>query len=206
MSEPLTFCYTRLTGNERNWQPLYARLCSTALPSLARAGIRQWGAWSGLFGIASNELVLMTSARSRDHAGQLRAQLQSLPCTVGELHLLVPTVRPTGTVPLERPGLYVFRFFDIYNADVDEIAALSQEAWTTFETAANYQAQPQGLFCLQDRSDARGIMLLCTWYDGFESWQASREPPPQARANFQRRHQLTLGTNAFATRLIEAIS
>jgi hypothetical protein len=45
-------------------------------------------------------------------------------------------------------------------------------------------------------------MLLCTWYDGLESWQLSREPAPEAATNFRRRHALTLGTIAYATRLI----
>ena len=44
-------------------------------------------------------------------------------------------------------------------------------------------------------------MLLLTWYDGFESWQASRAPHPDALANFQRRAALTGGTVAYATRL-----
>ena len=106
--------------------------------------------------------------------------------------------------PLTRPGLYVFRFFDVNNADVDEIAQLSREAWTTFESTASYRAEPQGLFCLTRSTAAAGLMLLCTWYDGLESWQVSREPPPEAAENFRRRHALTYGTIAYATRLITA--
>jgi len=206
MIEAATFCYTRLRSADRNWQPLYSGLRANALTPLSNRGVQTWGAFSGLFGIASNELVLMTAAEQPDHAAQLNTQLHMLPCTVVEQHVLAATVRPLAATPLTRPGLYVLRFFDVNNSDVDEIAALSQQAWTTFETATAYRSQPQGLFCLHDRSDVRGIMLLCTWYDGFESWQVSREPPPAARANFQRRHELTFGTNAVATRLIEPIS
>jgi hypothetical protein len=206
MIEAATFCYTRLKGADRNWQPLYRDLRANALTPRSNHGIQTWGVFSGLFGIASNELVLMTVAAQPDHAAHLNTQLQMLPCAVAEQHVLAATVRPPDAAPLTRPGLYVFRFFDVYNRDVDEIAALSQRAWTTFESATTYRAQPQGLFRLDDRSDERGIMLLCTWYDGFESWQVSREPPPAARANFQRRHELTFGTTAVATRLIEPIS
>jgi hypothetical protein len=45
-------------------------------------------------------------------------------------------------------------------------------------------------------------MLLCTWYDGFASWETSRAPAAAARENFRRRHALTASTWAIATRLV----
>jgi hypothetical protein len=159
-----------------------------------------------LFGVASNELVLMTATQRQGHAANVNEHLSPLPCTVSEQHVLAATVRPTDTARLTRQGLYVFRFFDVHHRDVDEIVALSQQAWTTFETATTYQAQPLGLFRLYDQSPARGVMLLCTWYDGFDSWQISRDPAPEARANFERRHELTLATHAVAMRLIPPVS
>ena len=200
-----TYCYTRLKGAQRNWQPLFDHFTSTTLPALAQVGVQRWGAWSGLFGIGSNELVLMTFADAAiDHVRLLNAHIANAPASIVEQHLLEPTVRPESASVLTRPGLYVFRFFDVNSADVDEIAQLSREAWTTFESAASYRAEPQGLFRLSDRSIAAGLMLLCTWYDGLESWQVSREPPPEAAENFRRRHALTRGTIAYATRLITA--
>jgi hypothetical protein len=200
-----TFCFTRLKGRERNWQPLAESLVQAVLPPLAQHGVRRWGIWSGLFGIGSNELVLMTSAdAAADHAALLNARVAAAPCAIVQQHLLRATVRPTDREPPTRPGLYVFRFFDVNNADVDEIAKLSFEAWTTFETTDAYRAQPQGLFSQNDRTDVRGIMLLCTWYDGLESWQTSRSPPPEAADNFRRRHQLTFGTIAYAANLVPA--
>jgi hypothetical protein len=200
-----TFVYTRLKGTQRNWQPLYEHLSAATLPALADDAVNRWGEWSGLFGIGSNELVLMTSADAAiDHARLLNAHLTGVPGAVVEQHLLEPTVRPDTPRALTRPGLYVFRFFDVDHADVDEIARLSFDAWTTFESTSAYRAEPQGLFCQRDRRAANGIMLLCTWYDGLESWQTSREPPPEAAANFRRRHTLTRGTIAYATRLIAA--
>jgi hypothetical protein len=206
MNVAQSFCYTRLAGQDRNWQPLYESLRSIALPALLQDGVELWGVWFGLFGMASNELVLMTASRQQSHVAQLNARLSPLPCTVCEQHVLAATVRPTDTTPLTRPGLYVLRFFDVYDRDVDEIVALSQQAWSTFETATTYRAQALGLFRLYDRSQPRGIMLLCMWYDGFDSWQISRDPAPEAKANFQRRHELTLATRAVATRLIPRIS
>ncbi len=203
MPSSATFCFTRLKGRERNWQPLAEHLASATLPQVDPLGIRCWGAWSGLFGIASNEIVLMTSAETNvEHIALLNSRLADAPCLIGEQHLLRATVRPNDTRPLTRPGLYVFRFFDVRNADVDEIVRLSSQAWMTFEATDAYRAEPQGLFCQSDRRAARGIMLLCTWYDGFESWQVSRAPPPEAADNFRRRHALTTATIAYATNLI----
>jgi hypothetical protein len=200
-----TFCFTRLKGRERNWQPLGEYLAHSVFPPLASHDIRRWGIWSGVFGIGSNELVLMTSADAAvDHWTLLNNRIAAAPCAIVEQHLLRATVRPTDREPPTRPGLYVLRFFDVSNADVDEIARLSLEAWTTFETTDAYRAQPQGLFCQNDRNDARGIMLLCTWYDGLESWQTSRSPPAQAADNFRRRQQLTFGTIAYAANLVPA--
>ncbi|HET6474408.1 MAG TPA: hypothetical protein VFG38_21400 [Pseudomonadales bacterium] len=204
MTLDATFCYTRLKAHDRNYQPVLDDVRSVALPALAPTGITRWGAWSGLFGIGSNEIVLMTaSAAAVDHAGILNARLATAPGAIVEQHVLRPTVRPHDVAPLARPGLYVFRFFDVRHADVDEIARLSFDAWTTFETNVAYRAEPQGLFCQRDTRAPTGVMLLCTWYDGLESWQASRTPAPAATENFRRRHALTSGTIAYATRLIE---
>ena len=117
-------------------------------------------------------------------------------------HRLVATVRPTRFEPLNRDGIYVFRFFDVANADVEEIATLSLEAWTYFETSGDYAAQPQGLFAPVDRREERGTMMLTTWYDDLTSWSTSRQPDERATANFQRRHTLTRGSIAYATRLV----
>lgn len=197
MNRASTFCFTRVKADERDWLPLFDRFKSADVVDVSR-----WGAWSGLFGVGSNEIILMTTSDRTDHVAMLNARVASAAGAIVEQHLLVATARPADLRPLTRPGLYVFRFFDVRNADVDAIVALSREAWTTFESTQSYRAEPQGLFCQNDRRAARGVMLLCTWYDGFESWQASRAPPPEAAANFRRRHALTQGTIAYATRLI----
>jgi hypothetical protein len=204
MTLDATFCYTRIKGHDRNFQSTFDHVRSTCAPALEHVGIRQWGAWSGVFGVGSNELIVMTtSSPAVDHAKHLNAQLTSAPAAIVEQRVLQSTVRPLDVAPLERPGLYVFRFFDVRHADVDEIARLSLEAWTTFEASDAYRAEPQGLFCERDRRGPTGVMLLCTWYDGLASWQASRSPAPAATENFRRRHALTAGTIAYATRLID---
>ncbi len=192
----MSYHWLRIRADERNWSDAYGRLKATGLPD----GVDVWGAFFGLFGIGSNELALVLHC---DGPAPMEV-VTAAGFLVREQHELVPTVRPKAFAPLTRPGLYVFRFFDVRNADVEEIAALSQEAWTTFEDTDAYAAEPQALFCQADRSDERGVMLLLTWYDGLGSWQASRKPVPEARAKFQRRHSLTAGTIAYATRLVES--
>ena len=190
----MTYHWLRVRAQGRSWLDAYDRYRATD-PS---EGVRVWGAFYGLFGIGSNELVVMLQSETAEPA----AALADAGFAIVERHALAPTVRPTSFAPLERAGLYVFRFFDVRNDDVDEIAALSQQAWTSFEDTDAYAAEPQGLFCDAERSTERGVMLLLTWYDGLGSWQTSRKPAPAARENFQRRHALTEGTIAYATRLI----
>ena len=167
--------------------------------TLTPAGLSLWGVWYGLFGLRSDELVLVTHASlSEDHLGIVN---ERLPGRVVEQYELVPTVRPRDVTPPTQSGLYVFRFFDVDPRHVDEIAQLSDTAWNTFENSAAYAAEPQALFGPRDRTRP-GRMLLLTWYDGFDSWVTSRQPAPEARENFQRRRALTRGTLAYATRLL----
>ena len=188
-----TYHWLRIRSPRPSWTEAYGRLGSG---DLQEAEI--WGAFSGLFGIGSSELVLVLGTESRAPT----PEVTGAGFEVVESHVLVPTVRPERFEPLTRPGLYVFRLFDVANEDVDEIARLSSEAWTSFENTDGYVAEPQGLFAEADRSDRLGVMVLLTWYDGLGSWQASRRSSPEAATNFRRRRALTRGTIAYATRLV----
>ncbi len=161
--------------------------------------ISLWGKFFGLFGLGSNELIVVTYGAVSDVNERLNS-LDSVD-SVATL-LLVPTARPTTDEQRTKEGLYVFRRFAVNHKDVEEIADLSKEAWKSFENTDEYQAIPQALFCQGDRSQERGTMLLVTWYDGLNSWQTSRTPPGNAGENFRRRGQITLSTTATATRLL----
>ena len=189
-----TYRWLRLRCADRTWDDALERRRGGA--SLAGT----WGVFSGLFGIGSDELVVVEAGDRSDGAWTEAG------FSVVESYDFAPTVRPTRFEPCTRPGLYVHRFFSVATADVDEIARLSEEAWTTFEDTDDYDAQPQALFAEADRSRPDGRMLLITWYDGLESWQTSRAPAPQAAENFRRRRALTTGTIAFATRLVEGVA
>ena len=183
-----TFAFLRLTARQGDWQYLHSSLTNHLAPSTI------WGAFYGLFGVGSKELIAVTFGDD-DAVDASIETVRRLNVDHVDALILKPTARPTSPDPLTREGLYVFRFLEVANADVDEIASLSAQAWRTFESPSDYRAQAQGLF-------VRGRMLLLTWYDGLNSWQTSRAPPADAAALFQRRRGLTSGTIAYATRLV----
>ena len=194
---PLQFAYNRIQAEGANFRAAYESITGSDREKLGDAGI--WGAFFGLFGLSSRELIVVTTGDVANMDDRIRSVdgVQD----VNSLYL-EPTVRPIDYEPRTRAGLYVFRFFEVRNTDVDQIAQLSKTAWESFETSDEYQAIPQALFCEPDRSPEYGTMLLCTWYDGLNSWQTSRTPAPEATANFRARGQLTLSTTPYATRLI----
>jgi len=196
-----TYCYLHLRGTGRDHAALKQALAGHVLGAWRRDGIAVWGIWEGLFGVASNELIVVAAAAGDREAEAFTTALGDDVTAVDVLPLR-PTVRPEGTSPCDRAGLYVFRFFRVRDEDVAEVASLSRQAWETFENTEAYQAEPQGLFRQAEPSPAWGRMLLVTWYDGLDSWQTSRRPSPAATANFQRRRALTDGTLALATRLV----
>ena len=90
-----------------------------------------FGTFFGLFGLASNELFVVMMADDPKESLSHLAQAQAF--NVLESFCLEPTVRPKQHAARHKQGIYVFRFFDVQNKDVDEIARLSEEAWVTFE-------------------------------------------------------------------------
>ena len=205
-----TYCYLRLRGPGRDTYELKKRLAVVSKDAWLSSGVELWGIWEGLFGIASNELLVVAAADGNRSATDFTQVLgrSGTPVMVADQLLMAATVRPDPNVfePRSQPGLYVFRFFQVVEEDVDEIAGLSEHAWETFENMDAYAAEPQGLFRPVFREEEEGRMLLVTWYDGFRSWEISRRPPPEAVANFQRRRELTRGTVALAARLLEPLS
>lgn len=166
--------------------------------TLASGGATVFGVFHALFGLATNELYVVANSASGvpDLGDTIEAGGYRLLETVD----LEPTSRPVEHAALSREGLYVFRWFEVNNHDIDEIVALSQTAWETFE--GDFEAEVQCLFAQPDRSGERGRMLLLTWYSGLNAWQTSRAPSPEASENFRRRHELTLEARPIPSRLI----
>jgi hypothetical protein len=161
----------------------------------AQAGVTLWGIWHGIFGMSSNELILVTAHSEYEDGLRLPQNIRVL-----EEYQLRATARPTDSAPLSKSGIYVFRDFILDGKDIEEVVALSSAAWQTFEVGGNYAAQPMGLFAPQTPS-ANCVMHLLTWYPDFTSWQNSRESGAQALQRFAARRALTYSTVAVATRL-----
>ncbi len=147
-----------------------------------------FGIFAGLFGLQSNEVYLVTYGEP----------FKDVPPDIERLNsvTLTPTARPTEHKPREKTGIYVFRWFKVDPANVEEIVALSEEAWKTFE--GGFDTEVQALFTTEDRD----TMLLITWYKDLSVWEASRFPAEEARENFLKRHQLTRSAKPIATRLV----
>ena len=174
----------------------YAR--GTLIPELEKRGLVAYGVFQGLFGLASNELYLVVSSEVAVTA--ISQQDLNSGFQITESFAFIPTIRPTDHTRRTREGIYVFRWFDVMNKDVEEIAELSAKAWLTFEEG--FDTEVQCLFAEQSQASKQGKMLLITWYQNLSVWQESRQPPEDARENFMRRHRLTLQAKPIATRLV----
>ena len=153
------------------------------------AGHEVFGIFASLFGLASNEIYLVTF-------GETQTSL-SFPDDVELIstHLFNATLRPLDHQPRTRPGIYVFRWFSVLPNAVEEIIQLSYNAWPAFE--GSFETEVQGLFV--EATGQPSEMLLITWYKNLSAWEESRHPPEHARENFLRRHQLTLNAKPIAT-------
>lgn len=202
MASDSLFHWTRIQTSGSNFQSLADQLEVTTLPALAKEGARKWMLVNGLFGLWTNEVILVTTwPREADASRTLGANLPEGSLIV-ESRDVVATVRPLTDEPPSRAGIYVHRLFGVDAKDIDRFVALSDEAWTSFENSGDYNAEPQGLFRMREHPEQGGEMLLVTWYDRLESWERSRTPAPEAAANFRERAMLTKRSMAIPTRLI----
>jgi hypothetical protein len=202
MASDSVFHWARIQTEGRSFQALAAGLAETTIPTVQTTGGEPWMTANGLFGLWTNELILMTAWPQV--SGAMAIVGSNLPegASIAQQYEFIATARPATDVPPSRSGVYVHRLFEVQAGDVERFVALSEEAWTTFEEAGDYQAEPQGLFRQRDYPAEGGLMLLVTWYDRLESWERSRTPAPEAEANFRARAALTRKSMAFATRLV----
>jgi len=163
---------------------------------LETQGIKLYGIFAGLLGLATNEIYVVTYS-PQPHS--LQATVTAAGLELEASHEFLPTARPTEHAPLTKPGIYVFRWFKVKNTDVKAIVELSTTAWKSFE--AGFQTQVQGLFAEPESAAVFGQMLLITRYADLSVWEASRHPSDEARENFQRRHALTIEAKPIATQL-----
>ena len=195
------YAFLRLGNPSGDWQELAAWLTERAQSEWASQGAATLGLFYGLFGMQSNELIVVLH---NPREASLQALIESArPAAVVRAARLRATARPQAFAPLRRPGLYVFRNFRLQVGALDDTVQLSRQAWETFEQAPDYQAEPIGLFEELDVPAGGENLMLLTWYDGFGSWESSRRPPPAAWENFRQRRALVTRTGALATQLVD---
>ena len=77
------------------------------------------GIFTGLFGLASDECLLLTKQPA------LTPELIPQGFKIVQAHHLSATVRPTPTQSFDQAGIYVFRFWTLPGNQVDALIALS---------------------------------------------------------------------------------
>jgi len=199
-----TYEFLRIKDTKSNGILNIVKTINTQILSEAKqSGYSLYGLFFGLFGLASNELYLVAVREDNGPFLDGFTPLSKLAArhnfSLQESYQLNPTVRPVENTMRTKDGIYVFRWFDVHNRDVNEIVKLSDEAWIPFEEG--FDSEIQGLFAEGDRSNEQGKMLLLTWYRDLSVWEASRRPSKEAKERFLRRHDLTIETIAVATRL-----
>jgi hypothetical protein len=156
-----------------------------------------WGVFPGLFGLGTNEAYWVVEGAVSAPPIAPDEQIQLISQTT-----LTPTLRPETFAPVEKEGVYVFRWFELPMSHVEEVVQLSGKAWETFESG--FDTEVQGLFTTQPPFSS-GLsyyqMLLVTWYRDLSVWQDSRAPDDQARELFQKRQSLLESARPIATRL-----
>jgi hypothetical protein len=181
------------------------RLRGDSFRVMSRHGGTVWGVWTALFGMASNELVVVTAWP--DGATPIATLQDALPdgFRIVASYELSPTVRPASADPVTREGVYVHRFFRTLEKHMQEIVDLSVEAWKTFATDDRYGTEQVAFFRPRTRSsneNSPGEMLLISWYPDLANWETSRQFPPEAQALFHKRAERVDSMLPFAMRLL----
>ena len=135
MAPPRYFNYATITTSSNTWQHWVQALQAGGVAKLEELGGTLYGVWAPLFGLASNQLVVMTQWAA--YAGIMPTVSETLMAMAGvvhvESHMVAPTARPTTSDPPQQPGLYVHRWFLVEPQYVAEVVELSATAWHPFE-------------------------------------------------------------------------
>ncbi len=196
----LCFSYATLT-TAGPWLR-HAQALRSELPSRLREG-RVYAAFAPQFGLASDQLVVMTSWDDPEGVGpRVERELRAIDGVERvEQHMLAPTARPKTADPPTRKGLYVHRWFDLERRHVDEAVELSAVAWESFERT--FEVEVIGFFRTLDGAADQTQLMLLNWYPSLAAWEASRDfdADPKSRDRFMRRAQLSRRTRAITTSL-----
>lgn len=203
MADQLYFNYATITTSGNSWRQCEKALTEDGVAKLEERGGKRYGIWGPLFGLASNQVVLMTHWPDPEEVRQqVTETLMAVEGIVNvDHHMVVPTVRPTTSEPPRQLGLYVHRWFLLDPRHADEAVALSNAAWETFEQT--FEVEIVGFFRTIEPITELAELRLLNWYPNLAAWEKSRhlELTPEARKRFIRRRELSQVIRAIATSL-----
>lgn len=200
----LCFNYATITTSGNSWHRWTKAIREDVMAGLEEQGGKLYGIWIALFGLASNQLVLMTNWHEEEGSMQKVERTLSAAQWIKNFdhHTVVPTARPKTSEPPRRQGLYVHRWFTVEPRHVQEVVDLSAEAWETFEKT--FEVEVVGFFrTVNETADDVQLMLL-NWYPNLAAWEKSREfeRDNASKQRFNRRFQLSKTTKAIATSIV----
>jgi len=154
------------------------------LAERARAsGAKLFGCWRSVvgLGLARDEGIAVTSWAS------VAAAKAATPVADAECTLLKATVRPLTDAAPTYEGVYVFRWFDVAEAEWQDFCDLSNAAWPNMESV--FDVNICGFWKSLDTKPPASKTLLLTRYADLSVWEASRwwnKPVAAADASMSR--------------------
>ena len=154
------------------------------LAERARAsGGKLFGCWRSVvgLGLARDEGIAVTSWAS------VAAAKAATPVADAECTLLKATVRPLTDAAPTYEGVYVFRWFDVAEAEWQDFCDLSNAAWPNMESV--FDVNICGFWKSLDTKPPASKSLLLTRYADLSVWEASRwwnKPVAAADASMSR--------------------
>lgn len=161
------------------------------------SGGKLFGCWRSVvgLGLARDEGIAVTSWPSE---GSARAA-SAVPAS--ETIILNATVRPTSDDAPTHDGVYIFRWFDVNEADWQGFCDLSNAAWPNMEDV--FDVNICGFWKSLDTQTLASKTLLLTRYADLSVWEASRwwnKPVAAADASmsrFKARNEMIQATIAY---------
>jgi len=217
-----TFVHHRIDAAPRRWQAVADRLSAEGARRIGDAGGQLYGAWRSQIGRPRDEVQAIsvwpqgTTAAAAEQA--LLASRDDVRTVTSEV--LVPTLRPTDTVPPTRQGNYAFRWFAVPEPNWREFLDLCAAAWPGFEGA--YDSQVIGLWQATGDRTGKGAdevtgagrhdgvrSLLLTRRPNLAMWERSKLPEGAAEAavrdKLSRRYDLCDWTVVSTATLLTAV-
>ena len=155
----------------------------------------------GMFGLKTNEIAILSAWPDEDSGSTcIGSFVQDSKDLCHSQKILVATVRPTGELAIDKPGIYVIRWIEMYTSDIAEYTGLCLKTWPRFE-AGNTQ-RCYGVF-RPAVSAEQSTLLMLTWYENLTAWECSRQLDPRDQDMWVRRSQMELSHWAEAGRLAE---